>query len=905
MSKAYNKIIVYRMIFMNRLIFGILAHVDAGKTTLSEGLMYKSGAIRKIGRVDNKDAHLDTNELERARGITIFSSQAELKIDDLDITLLDTPGHVDFSAEMERTLRVLDYAILIISGADGVQGHTETLWKLLREYNVPVFIFVNKMDQNGTDKEKILEDIREKLTDSCVDFTDTDSEEFYENIAMSDEHVMEDYLDNMTVSIEDIQGLIVERKIFPCFFGSALRLTGIDEFMQGLYTYTLRPEYSKEFGARVYKITREADGTRLTHIKVTGGTLRVKTELTGDTDGREWREKINQIRLYSGDKYETVNEACAGMVCALTGLNYTYCGEGFGYEYSDNQSYLEPVLTYKINLPDSISETQMLPKLRMLEEEDPKLSIVWDEELKEIQAKIMGEVQLEILKSVIKERFGVDITFGAGNIVYKETIENVVEGVGHFEPLRHYAEVHLILEPAPRGSGVHVYTDCSEDILDKNWQRLIVTHIEEREHRGVLTGSPVTDINIILVTGRAHIKHTEGGDFRQATYRAIRQGLKMAHSRLLEPYYEFRLEVPEVNIGRAMMDIEKMHGKFEMPVTSDGVAVITGSAPVSLMHDYQNEVIAYSKGHGRLNLTLKGYDLCHNEDEVIAKYNYDSESDIANPTGSVFCAHGSGYLVPWNEVYSYMHVESVLATKNKNNLDIIENNPLNRVSEGVIDLDEIDDIINKTFFANRGASNAKWRRNKRVKEDMEFAISRDFGVKKNVKNNVGKEKYLLIDGYNVIFAWDDLNELAKTNIDGARDRLLDIMCNYQGVKKCNLIVVFDAYRVENHKTEFFDYHNIHVVYTKEAETADQYIEKFAHENGRRYDVTVVTSDGLEQIIIQGQGCTLISAREFKEYIKANDELIKEKTSQSVSLKNGLFTGVSDEVKRAVDDILKK
>ena len=890
---------------MNRLIFGILAHVDAGKTTLSEGLMYKSGAIRKIGRVDNKDAHLDTNELERARGITIFSSQAELKIDDLDITLLDTPGHVDFSAEMERTLRVLDYAILIISGADGVQGHTETLWKLLREYNVPVFIFVNKMDQNGTDKEKILEDIREKLTDSCVDFTDTDSEEFYENIAMSDEHVMEDYLDNMTVSIEDIQGLIVERKIFPCFFGSALRLTGIDEFMQGLYTYTLRPEYSKEFGARVYKITREADGTRLTHIKVTGGTLRVKTELTGDTDGREWREKINQIRLYSGDKYETVNEACAGMVCALTGLNYTYCGEGFGYEYSDNQSYLEPVLTYKINLPDSISETQMLPKLRMLEEEDPKLSIVWDEELKEIQAKIMGEVQLEILKSVIKERFGVDITFGAGNIVYKETIENVVEGVGHFEPLRHYAEVHLILEPAPRGSGVHVYTDCSEDILDKNWQRLIVTHIEEREHRGVLTGSPVTDINIILVTGRAHIKHTEGGDFRQATYRAIRQGLKMAHSRLLEPYYEFRLEVPEVNIGRAMMDIEKMHGKFEMPVTSNGMAVITGSAPVSLMHDYQNEVIAYSKGHGRLNLTLKGYDLCHNEDEVIAKYNYDSESDIANPTGSVFCAHGSGYLVPWNEVYSYMHVESVLAVKNKNNLDIIENNPLNRVSEGVIDLDEIDDIINKTFFANRGASNAKWRRNKRVKEDLEFAISRDFGVKKNVKNNAGKEKYLLIDGYNVIFAWDELNELAKTNIDGARDRLLDIMCNYQGVKKCNLIVVFDAYRVENHKTEFFDYHNIHVVYTKEAETADQYIEKFAHENGRRYDVTVVTSDGLEQIIIQGQGCTLISAREFKEYIKANDELIKEKTSQSVSVKNGLFTGVSDEVKRAVDDILKK
>lgn len=889
---------------MNRLIFGILAHVDAGKTTLSEGLMYKSGAIRKIGRVDNKDAHLDTNELERERGITIFSSQAELKINDLDITLLDTPGHVDFSAEMERTLKVLDYAILIISGADGVQGHTQTLWKLLREYNVPVFIFVNKMDQNGTDKDAILADIKENLTDSCIDFTDTECEEFYENIAMSDERVMEDYLNNMTVNIEDIQGLIVERKIFPCFFGSALKLTGIEEFMHGLYTYTLRPEYSEEFGARVYKITREDDGTRLTHVKVTGGTLSVKDELSGASGDREWREKVNQIRLYSGDRYETVLQAEAGMVCALTGLNYTYCGEGFGYEHTDNQTYLEPVLTYKVNLPDNISEAQMMPKLKALEEEDPKLNIVWNEELKEIQAKIMGEVQLEILKSVIKDRFGVDVTFGAGNIVYKETIENVVEGVGHFEPLRHYAEVHLILEPAPRGSGIHVYTDCSEDILDKNWQRLIVTHIEEKEHRGVLTGAVITDINIILVAGRAHIKHTEGGDFRQATYRAIRQGLKMAKSRLLEPYYEFRLEVPEVNIGRAMMDIEKMGGKMELPVTSNGMAVITGSAPVSAMRDYQTEVIAYSKGRGRITLNVSGYDVCHNEDEVIAKFNYDSESDIMNPTGSVFCAHGSGYLVPWDEVYSYMHVEGVLQNKQRDSADNVINQP-NRVSEGVIDLDEIDDIINKTFFANRGASNSKWKRNRRVREDTDYAVSRDFGVKKNIKNNANREKYLLIDGYNVIFAWEELNELAKTNIDSARDRLLDIMCNYQGIKKCNLIVVFDAYRVENHQTEFFDYHNIHVVYTKEAETADQYIEKFAHENGRKYDVTVVTSDGLEQIIIQGQGCTLISAREFKEHIKVNDELIREKISQSVSLKNGLFSGASEDVKRTVDEILKK
>lgn len=886
---------------MNRLIFGIFAHVDAGKTTLSEGLLYKSGAIRSIGRVDNKDTHLDCNDIEKARGITIFSSQAQLKINDLNITLLDTPGHVDFSAEMERTIRVLDYAILIISGADKVQGHTVTLWKLLQEYNVPTFIFVNKMDQNGVDKDSILEDIREKLTDSCIDFTDMTTDDFMESIAMQDEMVMESYLDNGNIDIEDIKGLIVERKVFPCFFGSALRLSGIDYFMQSIYDLTLIPSYSEEFGAKVYKITRALDGTRLTHVKITGGTLKVKEELTGASDGKEWKEKVNQIRLYTGEKFETVNEVEAGCVCALTGLNYTKCGDGFGYEYTDNSSFLEPVLTYKINIPDSISEVQMLPKLKMLEEEDPKLSIVWNEELKEIQAKIMGEVQLEILKSVIKTRFGIDVTFGAGNIVYKETIDDVVEGVGHYEPLRHYAEVHLILKSAKRGSGIHIYTDCSEDVLDKNWQRLILTHIEEKEHRGVLLGSPITDMDIILVGGKAHIKHTEGGDFRQATYRAIRQGLKMAKSRILEPYYDFRLEIPEANIGRAMMDIEKMCGKFEMPITSNGISVITGYAPVATMRDYQTEVIAYSRGNGRLSMSLRGYDVCHNEDEVLSMSKYDSESDSNNPTSSVFCAHGAGFVVPWDEVYSYMHVDSVLVEKKKEE-DVI-NNQVIRTSEGVIDLDEIDNIINRTFFANKGISNSKWKNNKRVKNDTNFATSRDFGEKK--KNVQPKEKYLLVDGYNVIFAWEELNELANTNIDAARDRLMDILCNYQGVNKSNLIVVFDAYRVKNHQTEFFDYHNIHVVYTKEAETADQYIEKFAHENGRKYDVTVVTSDRLEQIIIRGQGCLLVSAREFEEQIKASDKLLRESNAESMSLKSGLFSGVSKQILQEINDSIKE
>lgn len=885
---------------MKRLIFGILAHVDAGKTTLSEGLLYKSGAIRSIGRVDNKDTHLDSNEIEKSRGITIFSSQAQFAIKDLNITLVDTPGHVDFSAEMERTIRVLDYAILIISGADGVQGHTVTLWKLLQEYNVPTFIFVNKMDQNGVDKENVLNDISTKLTDCCIDFTDMTTDDFMENVAMQDETVMEYYLENGTIDIENIRELIVERKVFPCFFGSALRLTGIDYFMESIYNLTLTPSYSDEFGARVYKITRGLDGTRLTHVKITGGSLKVKDELNGISDNKEWREKVNQIRLYTGDKFETVTEATAGMVCALTGLNYTKCGDGFGYEYTDNTTILEPVLTYKINIPDNISEAQMLLKLKQLEEEDPKLSIIWDEELKEIQAKIMGEVQLEILKSVIKSRFDIDVTFGAGNIVYKETIDNVVEGVGHFEPLRHYAEVHLILKPAKRGSGIHVYTDCSEDMLDKNWQRLILTHIEEKEHRGVLMGMPITDIDIILVAGKAHIKHTEGGDFRQATYRAIRQGLKMAHSRILEPYYDFRLEIPEANTGRAMMDIEKMYGKFDMPLTSNGVTIITGYAPVSTMRDYQTEVIAYSKGNGRLNVSLRGYDVCHNEDEVLTLSNYDSESDLNNPTGSVFCAKGAGFVVPWDEVYSYMHVDSVLINKEEKENTVT--NQVIRKSEGVIDLDEIDMIINRTFFANQGASKAKWKRNKRVKEDMEFAKSKDFGEK---KPNKSKEKYLLVDGYNVIFAFEELNELAKTNIDAARDKLMDILCNYQGVKKCNLIVVFDAYRVKNHATEIFDYHNIHVVYTKEAETADQYIEKFAHENGRRYEVTVVTSDGLEQIIIRGQGCLLVSAREFEEQIKANDEYIRENGLESRSIKNSLFGGIDDnvinEIKKSLDE----
>ncbi len=850
----------------DKLVIGILAHVDAGKTTLSEGMLYAGGSIRKMGRVDKKDTFLDTHALERDRGITIFSKQAELVLGKKKITLLDTPGHVDFSAEMERTLQVLDYAILVVSGADGVQGHTQTLWRLLRQYEIPVFLFVNKMDQNGTDRAALLHDIKNKLEDACIDFTEQSSPVFQENIAMCEETLLERFLADGQISLQEIRSLISRRKLFPCFFGSALKSEGVREFLDGLELYTSDRLYEEEFGARVFKIARDSQGNRLTYLKITGGMLKVKTVLSAEPP-----EKADQIRIYSGEKYELVQEAGAGTVCAVTGLTKTYPGEGLGKESAVVTPILEPVLSYRIQLPEGTEASAVLPKLRQLEEEEPELHIIWNETLQEIQALIMGEVQIEVLKSLLKERFGLEVEFGSGAIVYKETIQDSVEGVGHFEPLRHYAEVHLLLEPTEPGSGLTFAADCSEDILDRNWQRLILTHLEEKEHIGVLTGSAITDLRITLVTGRAHQKHTEGGDFRQATYRALRQGLMQADSVLLEPYYEFSLEVPEHMIGRAMADLERMCGTFGVPQTQDGMAVLTGSVPVATIRDYQKEVIAYTRGYGRLSCTIKGYQPCHNAREIIERIGYDSQRDTENPTGSVFCAHGAGFLVPWDQVKDYMHVECRMQSRKKP--DTTEGEPAvfpGKDEEEWIGTDEIDAILERTFHANRRDKSTprkeSWTRQK---------ASLPAPAVRSYRPAEPQKEYLLVDGYNVIFAWEELRVLSDVSIDGARGRLLDVLCNYQAVRGCELIVVFDAYRVKGHLTEIQDYQNIHVVYTKEAETADQYIEKFAHENGRKYRVTVATSDGLEQIIIRGQGCSLISAREFQEEVQRAQEQIRE------------------------------
>lgn len=874
---------------MKKITIGILAHVDAGKTTLSEAMLYTSGNIRKIGRVDNGDAFLDTYELERARGITIFSKQAVLNLKNMCITLLDTPGHVDFSAEMERTLNVLDYAVLVISGADGVQGHSLTLWRLLKEYNIPVFIFVNKMDQNGADKDKLLEELKARFDDGCIDFNKAGTAGFYESIAMCDEKALDSFLETERVSDTDIKALISQRKVFPCFFGSALKLTGVDELLNGIDNYTSSGQYNESFGARVFKIGRDEQGTRLTFIKVTGGVLKVKMPVANYNEQNKyslsdeecWEEKVNQIRIYSGERYEAVNEAEAGSICAVTGLSKTYAGEGLGAEAGLEKFVLEPVLNYQIKLPEGCDPLQLLPKLRLLEEEEPQLHIVWNEKLKEIQAQLMGEVQAEILKSIIKERFDVEVEFGTGNIVYKETILDKTEGVGHFEPLRHYAEVHLILEPGERGSGLKLYNECSEDMLDRNWQRLILTHLKEKEHIGVLAGFAVTDIRITLIAGRAHQKHTEGGDFRQATYRAVRNGLKQARSVLLEPYYEFKLEVPGQMLGRAMNDIERMSGTFETPYNEGEMSVLKGTAPVITMRDYHKEVISYTKGLGRLACTLKGYDLCHNENEIIEKLGYDSERDIENPTGSVFCAHGSGFTVSWDKVRAYMHIEAQLERENPLEEGIKEIRP--SVNDEWIDTDEVDAILMRAAGANKRDKGISGKSTvKRRAQDLGA-----YAAKTRLRPRL--EEYLLVDGYNIIFAWEELSELAKVNIEGARGRLLDILCNYQGIKKCSLIVVFDAYRVAGHSTEVLSYHNIHVVYTKEAETADQYIEKFAHKNSGKYDITVATSDGLEQIIIRGQGCRLLSARGLeKEIDLANSRLKEEYIENQPKSRNYLF-----------------
>lgn len=895
---------------MKKLVVGILAHVDSGKTTLSEAMLYTAGKIRKLGRVDHKDAYLDTDAQERERGITIFSKQAVFTYDGMEITLLDTPGHVDFSAEMERTLQVLDYAILVINGMDGVQSHTDTLWKLLKRYEIPTFIFVNKMDMEGTDKDAVFQNIRKKLDGDCVDFSSGDRDE---QIAMADERLLDTYLDSGMVEVEDIIEAILDRKIFPCFWGSALKLSGVQELLDAMNTYMVMPAYNAEFGGRIFKISRDAKGERLTYMKVTGGSLKCREQIEG-TEG-----KVNQIRIYSGARYETVEEASAGTVCAVTGLGETSAGQGVGCEQGNMFAGLEPVLSYKVSYPEDKDAVVVLRDIRQLEEEEPELHVEFAQETGEIFVKVMGQVQLQVLTQIIKDRFGYLISFGMGRIIYKETLAEPVMGVGHFEPLRHYAEVHLLMEPLEPGSGMQFDTICSEDVLDKNWQRLILTHLEEKEYRGVLTGAPITDMKITVTAGRAHQKHTEGGDFRQATYRAVRQGLMMGECRLLEPVYAFRLEIPTEMTGRAMNDITRMHGRFAQPEIEGEMSILTGTAPVATMQEYQQDVTAYTRGQGKLSCTLQGYEPCHNEDEVLAASTYDPELDMANPASSVFCAHGAGYIVDWYDVYDMMHVkedpgfalagmEDVLRNITSEPTEADEDNRKRMARERqdagapVYDEKELEDIFVRTYGSN-SRENAAYnkagfdRHNKSVSEaDWYVKKAAEHGKSKTAgaqtpsvgsktadtgiarpgayRKQKGEKEYLLVDGYNVIFAWDDLKALAAVNIDSARDKLIDVMSNYQGYVGCELILVFDAYKVKQNPGSITKHGNIHVVYTKEAETADMYIEKTTHELGRKYKVTVASSDGLEQLIIMGQGALRMSSRGLREEVERVNQILR-------------------------------
>ncbi len=830
---------------MKHITVGMVAHVDAGKTTLSENLLYMGGKIRKMGRVDNGDSFFDGNVMERERGITIFSKQAIIKTDKVTITLLDTPGHRDFSAEMERTLQVLDYAVLVISAADGVTGYTETLWKLLKTYRVPVFIFVNKMDMPGTDRKEILKNLKDRLDGDIADFT-TDRKEMHQEAATCSEELMNEYIESGYVSDESIAGSIHSRQLFPCYFGSALRAYGIDGLLEGIGTYSLQPEYKDEFSALVYKISRDREGKRLTHMKITGGSLKIKSVI-GEYG------KVNDIRIYSGNAYETVESAAAGSLCAVSGLNGTYSGMKLGAENGEMLPIIEPVFRYRIIISDGTDDAVMLKYLREVEEEEPELHISYDEDMKEIYADIMGEVQTDIIKRIINDRYGVGITFGNGRIVYRETIDGMTYGIGHFEPLRHYAEVHLRMEALERGSGLVFESDCSEDVLAGSWQRTVLSALEKKIHKGVLAGAEITDMKITLVTGRAHNKHTEGGDFRKAAYRALRNGLMQADNILLEPYYSYTLELPEKYIGRAMNDIERMKGTVEYPAVSDGTALMKGIAPVSLIRNYGQEVISYTGGTGKISFTLWGYERCHNQDEVIGALGYNAERDIYNTADSVFCFNGVGSIVPWYDVKKYAHMpvtgEKTSCREEYRNVSVCPQTDLS------IGTEEIDMIISRA-----GGTNTSRRQGFYRKKDA-APVTVTYG-----KRHEG-EKYLLVDGYNVIYAWKELSELAETGLDGARGRLLDIMCNYQAMKGINVIVVFDAYRVKGHTEEYTGYHNIHVVYTREAETADLYIERFAHDNGEKHDITVATSDGLEQIIIRGEGCRIISAREFEKEVR--------------------------------------
>ncbi len=875
---------------MKNIVMGILAHVDAGKTTLSEAMLYESGKLKKLGRVDHGDAYLDTDFQERKRGITIFSKQALFTYGDLDIALLDTPGHADFSAEMERSLQVLDYAVLVISGPEGVQSHTETLWKLLKRYNIPTFIFVNKMDMPGTDKENIMSDLKKNLDEFCVDMAGEDAQE---QIALCEEALLNKYLETGKLSEEDIKSSFKNRKIFPCFFGSALKLNGVKNLLDNIEEYMEPVSYPDTFGARVFKISRDEKGERLTFVKVTGGALKCRDVIPGH-DG-----KINRIRIYSGAKYETVTEAFAGTVCAITGIDDTYAGEGLGFEQENVLALLEPVLSYKLIYPEDKDGITVLKDIKELSEEIPELHASWNEDTKEIYLMVMGQIQIQVVTEIVRDRFGYDIAFGTGKILYKETITKPVMGVGHFEPLKHYAEVHLLMEPLPPGSGLQFDSICSEDVLTKNWQRLVLTHLEEKEHKGVLTGAPITDMKITLTAGRAHPKHTEGGDFRQATYRAVRQGLMMGEPRLLEPVYSFKLEVPSEMTGRAMNDITKMEGHFTQPEIENDMTIITGEAPVYKMQEYQTEVVAYTHGLGKLNLALKGYAPCHNEEEIISESGYEPEQDMANPVSSVFCAHGAGYIVDWYDVYDYMHVKedagfslSGMDEYLKENLtdqemEAIEDNKrraasAKRSGEVAYNEKELEDIFVRTYGStkenaayNKAGFN-RYHKTKAVDVSAPSTSTADKGFAKPgaYKKQKDGRDYLLVDGYNIIFAWDDLKELAAENLDSARDKLIDIMSNYQGYTGCELILVFDAYKVKQNQGSITKRGNIYVVYTKEAETADMYIEKTTHSLGRKHKVTVATSDALEQLIIMGQGALRMSARGLKEEVERVNDIIR-------------------------------
>ena len=846
-----------------QIVLGILAHVDSGKTTLSEAMLYRAGVTRRLGRVDHKDAFLDTDALEKARGITIFSKQALLTAGDTDINLLDTPGHVDFSTETERTLQVLDYAVLVVSGTDGVQSHTETLWRLLRRYHVPAFVFVNKMDLPGMERQELLAQLNRRLGEGFVDFGATQADRD-EALALCDETLMNRMLDAGQLQDADLIPAIARRHVFPCWFGAALKLEGVDALLDGLDRYTRPAPALEAFGAKVFKVSQDEQGARLTWLRVTGGELKVKAQLTGEADGEPWAEKANQLRLYSGAKYTLTEAIGPGQVCAVTGLTKARPGEGLGAERDSDLPVLEPVLSYQVLLPEGADVHAALGKLHRLEEEEPQLHVVWNETLGEIHVQLMGEIQLEVLRSLLAERFGLEVEFGPGGILYKETITEPMEGVGHYEPLRHYAEVHLKLEPLPRGSGMQFAADCREEVLDKNWQRLVLTHLEEKQHLGVLTGSPLTDVKITLIAGRAHLKHTEGGDFRQATYRAVRQGLMLAKSQLLEPWYAFRLEVPAENIGRAMSDIQRMEGAFDPPESGEETAVLTGFAPVSTMRSYPMEVVSYTRGRGHLSLTLDGYRPCHNAQEVIAAIGYEPEHDLDNPADSVFCAHGAGFVVPWDQVRSHMHVDSGWGRTTSPEQQ--QAAPQRRAMAYRATLEEDAELL-KIFERTYGP----------IKRDPLAAFR---PVQKRERPDFAAEQweiapeYLLVDGYNISFAWDELNALSKESLDAARHKLMDILCNYQGFQKCVLILVFDAYRVPGSPGSIEQYHNIHVVYTKEAETADMFIERVTHEIGRNRRVRVATSDGMEQIIILGHGALRVSARMFHEEVQNVEKQIR-------------------------------